>query len=258
MGVDFFYGCGPHAGGMENFFDANGQLLPGVDHGAGPLDKVLEVSRNNKLAGNTAFGSKNWIGAAKLYAEALRMLQTTSSSLEIKCDLSCGQRVSIRNGESDREGMIACDNGDGTYDIMFDDGDEGDAIPSSLLKPIRVLSKEESEARELEGACWLNSARCAFQLSLFPLAIALASTAIKNNGSNAAAFFIRGRARLAVPTLDDAFKDLKQAVIMQPNNAEYRRIYEECKQRIKTRNEDNRKTAAMMLSYMRSEGVTGS
>jgi tetratricopeptide (TPR) repeat protein len=243
---------------MEQIFGPNGELLLREDFGAEAIDKILEVARNKKLAGNTAFGSKNWAGAAKLYADAIRLLHETCSPLEIKCDLSCGQRVSVRNGESEREGIIACDNGDGTYDVMFDDEGEGDAIQSTSLKPIRAITMEETEARELEVACWLNSARCAFQLALFPLAIALASKGIKKNGSNAAAFFIRGRARLALPTLDDALNDLKQAVIMQPNNAEYRHTYEECKQRIKIRNEDNRRTAAMMLNYMRSEGVTGS
>ena len=243
---------------MENFFDENGELLLDDEHGATDLHQSLQVVRDKKTAGNAAFGSKNWVGAAKHYAEAIRILLTKSSPFEMKCELSCGQRVSISNGERNQEGIIACDNGDGTYDVMFDDGSDADAIQSTLLTPIRELSTEESEARELEVACWLNSARCAFQLGLFPLAIALSSTGIKKSGSNAAAFFIRGRARLAVPTLDDAQKDLKQAVIMQPKNAEYRRIYEECKQRIKTRNEENRKTAAMMLSYMRSEGVTGS
>ncbi len=243
---------------MENIFDEDGQLLPGEDHGAKDPNQKLQFVRDIKLAGNTAFGSKDWVGAAKLYSEAIRILLTMSSPNEIKCALSCGQRVSISNGERVQEGIVACDNGNGTYDVMFDDGGEADAIHSNLLKPIRELSTEETEACGLEIACWLNSARCAFQLGLFPLAIALSSTAIQKNGSNAAAFFIRGRARLAVPTLDDAKKDLKQAVIMQPNNIEYRRIYEECKQRIKSRNEENRKTAAMMLSYMRSEGVTGS
>ena len=181
---------------MENLFDEHGQLLPEEGHGAGCPDNPLKVVRDKKLAGNAAFGSKNWVGAAKLYAEAIRTLQEMGYPCESKCELSlsCGQRVSISNGESNKEGIIAYDNSDGTYDIMYDDGGEGDAIRSSLLTPI----------------------------------------------------------------LDDAHKDLKQAVVMQPNNAEYRLIYEECKQRIKTRNEENRKTAAMMLSYMRSEGVTGS
>lgn len=225
------------------------------------LEVTIEAAKDKKMQGNLAFGTKNWLDASICYAAAIRLLQTSTpppSEVSFTAKLSCGQRVSVRDDVRELEGIIACENDDDTFDIMFDNGSEADAVKSCNIRPIRVLSEHENEARELEAACYLNSARCAYQLESYQLAVSLASISIKKNGSNAAGFFIRGRARLAIPTLDDARSDLKQAVMMQPGNIEYRRAYDDCKQRIKNRNEENRKTAAMMLSYMRSEGVTGS
>jgi tetratricopeptide (TPR) repeat protein len=247
---------------MEALFGEDGELAgpAGPTKGAvdADLEDIVEAARDLKLQGNSCFGSKKWLEAAKLYASAIRSLQVNSKPSEVICKLSCGQRVSVKDDAREREGIIACDNDDDTFDVMFDDGTEADAVKSCRMRPIRILSDHEMEARELEAACYLNSARCAYQVEVYPLAVSLASKSIQKDGSNAAGFFVRGRARLAVPTLDDARSDLKQAVIMQPSNVEYRRAYEDCKQRIKTRDEENRKTAAMMLSYMRSEGITGS
>ena len=247
---------------MEDLFCEDGEpKAAAVDLAikAENFEAFAEAARTLKSQGNEAFGARNWLKAAALYAEAIRLIRANCSRSEVavSCVLSCGQRVSVKDGLREREGIIACENDDDSFDVMFDDGSEEDGVKACNLRAIRTLSSEETEIRDLEAACFLNSARCAFQLEAFQHSIGLASRAIKLNGSNAAAFFIRGRARLSVPTLDDAKSDLKQAVVMQPSSAEYRRVYEDCKARIKARNEENRKTAAMMLSYMRSEGITG-
>ena len=47
-----------------------------------------------------------------------------------------------------------------------------------------------------------------------------------------------------------------QACLAEPQKGEYRTALAEVKEKIRARNESNRQTAALMLSYMRAEGVT--
>jgi hypothetical protein len=56
--------------------------------------------------------------------------------------------------------------------------------------------------RTLACANLINSARCAFQMGRLSLSAALATRAIDLNPTNPAAFYVRGRARLAIPFLD--------------------------------------------------------
>ena len=105
------------------------------------------------------------------------------------------------------EGIICCDNEDGTYDIILDDGNDRDAVARAH---IRALPKGgdgmedgfSARRRTLACANLINSARCAYQTGRLSLSAALATRAIDLNPTNPAAFYVRGRARLAIPFLD--------------------------------------------------------
>ena len=179
-----------------------------------------------KAEGNAQFKQGHFIPAASCYAKALVALEGPSapvgaanlqsheqagSAPQDAGSLECGQHVSIllrEDAQIEAEGIICCDNEDGTYDCIMDNGDDRDAVPRSHIRPLpSSTGGEGDEERErhkstLMSACLINSARCAFQVEHFTMSAALATRAIKLNPANPASFFVRGRARLAIPYLD--------------------------------------------------------
>ena len=68
----------------------------------------------------------------------------------------------------------------------------------------------------------------------------------------AATQLVRGKALLAVPMLDAA-REILTPLAMR--SVEAREALSESRARIRARDESNRTTARLMLSYMRAEGV---
>ena len=197
---------------------------------------VLEHAEELKDLGNRAFKGAQYVQAAEHYATALALLTLESSPAEqvpshakeptgMELQLVCGQRVAMRlkaGAQVESVGIICCDNEDDTFDIILDDGDDRDAVPRAQIRPLPpdegegggASAQEAARRAKLTCACFVNSARCAFQTGNFVMAAALASHAIEMNPANHVAFFVRGRARLAIPTLDLAKDDITQARLL--------------------------------------------
>ena len=244
---------------MERVFEAETGAVQDAFRGARacvePKERRLEYAEELKKRGNAAFKAARFIDAAECYAAALIALDedaaaqpgatdATAAGGHKKTKLECGQRVAMRvreDAQAEVEGIVCCDNDDGTYDIILDDGSDRDAVPSAQIRPLPADAQGEggdaAGRRQLQHACLINSARCAFQTGQSEMAVALATQAIDKNPANPAAFYVRGRARLAIPYLDLAKEDLRQAVLAAPNSAEYRQALSEVKERIKLRNE---------------------
>ena len=172
-----------------------------------------------KAEGNAKFKQGHFIPAASCYAKALIALEgavapvaagSATQDLGDARSLACGQRVSIllrEDAQIEAEGIICCDNEDGTYDCILDNGDDRDSVPLARIRPLPSSAdgdgdEESDRQRSLMAACLINSARCAFQVEHFSLSAALATRAIQLNPANPASFFVRGRAHLAIPYLD--------------------------------------------------------
>ena len=97
------------------------------------------------------------------------------------------------DAQAEVEGIVCCDNDDGTYDIILDDGSDRDAVPSAQIRPLPADAQGEggdaAGRRQLQHACLINSARCAFQTGQSEMAVALATQAIDKNPANPAARF---------------------------------------------------------------------
>ena len=243
-------------GEMERLFNAQTGAVQYAFRGARgcaePKER-REYAEELKKRGNAAFKAARFIDAAECYAAALIALEkdaaaqpgvTDAAGGHEPAQLVCGQRVAMRvreDAQAEVEGIVCCDNDDGTYDIILDDGSDRDAVPRAQIRPLPADAQGEGGdalgRQQLQHACLLNSARCAFQTGQSEMAVALATQAIDKNPANPAAFYVRGRARLAIPYLDLAKEDLRQAVLAAPNSAEYRQALSEVKERIKLRNE---------------------
>jgi tetratricopeptide (TPR) repeat protein len=265
---------------MEHIFDEeSGQITRTFRDGSKTERGVLGLDYAEELKGqgNNAFKSARFAEAATCYAKALLALEdfegpppsleTEAGVVAAEQKLTCGQRVAIRlkqESEIEVEGIICCDNEDGTYDIILEDSSDRDAVPHAQIRSLPPCGEEGGSAKDAEAArrrtlacaCLVNGARCAFQTEQYGISVALATRAIELNPTNPVAFFVRGRARLAIPYLDLAKQDLMQACQVESQNAEYRKALAEVKEKIRVRNQNNRETAALMLSYMRAEGVT--
>jgi tetratricopeptide (TPR) repeat protein len=258
-------------GEMERLFNAQtGAVqysLRGARACAEPKERRLEYAEELKKRGNAAFKAARFIDAAECYAAALIALEEDAAAPGVTdavgvhdpaqqpgvtdaagghdpTQLVCGQRVAMRvreDAQAEVEGIVCCENDDGTYDIILDDGSDRDAVPRAQIRPLPADAQGEggdaSGRQQLQHACLLNSARCAFQTGQIEMAVALATQAIDKNPANPAAFYVRGRARLAIPYLDLAKEDLRQAVLAAPTSAEYRQALSEVKEKIKLRNE---------------------
>eukprot|EP00802_Teleaulax_amphioxeia_P017982 Tamp_18155.p1 GENE.Tamp_18155~~Tamp_18155.p1 ORF type:complete len:286 (+),score=89.19 Tamp_18155:34-858(+) len=267
---------------MDRVFEAETGAIADAFRGAHacaePDERRLAHAEELKTRGNAAFKAARFADAAACYASALLALEEEPPAAAGGHDaaagghdtarLDCGQRVAMRvreDAQAEVEGIVCCDNEDGTFDIILDDGSDRDAVPRAQIRALTedaqggggLAGAPAAGRRQLQHACLVNSARCAFQVGQYEMAVALATQAVDKNPANPAAFYVRGRARLAIPYLDLAREDLRQACLAEPNNAEYRKALSEVKEKIKLRNEANRETAALMLSYMRAEGVTG-
>mmetsp|Transcript_72846 Transcript_72846/g.118189 ORF Transcript_72846/g.118189 Transcript_72846/m.118189 type:complete len:291 (+) Transcript_72846:286-1158(+) len=252
-------------------------------------ERRLDHAEELKSQGNQAFRSSNFSAAATCYASALLALEEVAAGKEgnttveeggaepplpAEGSLACGLRVAMRLQEGvqvEVEGIVCYDNEDGTYDIMLEDGSDRDGVPRAHIRPLpqhpkigqedevsdcRVRELDKTRRCSLKCACLINSARSAFQTGQYRMAVGLATKGIDLNPANPAAFFVRGRAYLAIPYLDLAKQDVRQACLVEPQNIEYRNVLSQVKEKIKVRDEGNRETAALMLSYMRAEGVT--
>ena len=195
---------------------------------------VLDHAEELKDLGNQAFKGAQYVQAAEHYATALLALESSSAEqvpshakepTGTELQLVCGQRVAMRlkaGAQVESVGIICCDNEDDTFDIILDDGDDRDAVPRAQIRPLppdegeggSASAQEAARRVTLTCACFVNSARCAFQTNNFVMAAALASHAIEMNPANHVAFFVRGRARLAIPTLDLAKDDITQARLL--------------------------------------------
>ncbi|EKX43067.1 hypothetical protein GUITHDRAFT_110792 [Guillardia theta CCMP2712] len=222
-----------------------------------------DTAEQMKRDGNVAFKAHEAKKALGFYARGIAMLESKAkkasetSSPAQKSKFECGSKITmaVQDGGLQMEGIVSCVNGDGTYDIMLDCGDDHDNVPESKLRLIETQG-DNASTQELLAALYLNAARCMYQLEQYAQGAKLATKSISCNPTNGAAFFVRGRCRLGIPTLDDARADLRQAVASDSGNAEFRNTLAECQRRIKDRNESNRETARMFLNYCREEGIS--
>ena len=236
---------------MESIFDGeNGDIVSAFREAhmlTVPSDDLLDQAEELKAKGNDAFRAARFCQAAACYATALLVLEvpappegsaadaageqpgqevrgresTDEVSGETSFPFTCGQRVSVRlreDSQIEAEGIICCDNDDGTYDLIMDTGDDKDAVPQAHIRPLPIETDasgdDSSRRRAIMAACLINCARCAFQVQHFSMSVALATQAIQINPSNPAFFFVRGRARLAIPLLD-----LAKEVFQTPSRA---------------------------------------
>ncbi|KAF8822996.1 peptidyl-prolyl cis-trans isomerase [Cardiosporidium cionae] len=81
-------------------------------------------------------------------------------------------------------------------------------------------------------SCHLNLATCYLKSELFSKSIQQATAALEINSNSLKGYYRRGVARMNFGLLESALTDLKIAVKMEPKNADIRRDYATCKQRI--------------------------
>eukprot|EP00960_Hanusia_phi_P033636 750568-Hanusia_phi.AAC.1 len=251
---------------VSTCFDEEGRVLASVLRTVegSTKDSRTDAAEQAKKDGNMAFKRQEWKNAVGHYARGIAMLESEEQPSEATAPVQtlkfeCGSKITmlVNDGGLQMEGMISCVNGDGTYDVMLDCGDDHDNVPENKLRLIENTG-DNGDQQDLLAALYLNAARCMYQLELYTMGEKLASNSIRCNPTNGAAFFVRGRCRLGIPMLDDARADLRQAVAADRANAEFRNTLAECQRKIKQRNESNRETARMFLNYCREEGISAS
>lgn len=111
---------------------------------------------------------------------------------------------------------ICIDNGDGTYDIFFDDGgEELEGVPGSSL--VRGRTEMEEAADRLRSDCLNNLARCQIKENLRE-ALRTLTLACALSPDNFTSRLLRGQLLLKWGRLDDAKPHLHRALALQPDS----------------------------------------